>query len=77
MKPNQQELEALLKSMLRLEFQTLTDKFKDSESGIEARINELAIERHIESTKAIADKFPCLWDLVTEMESDLMSELTK
>ena len=75
MKATQQELETLLKSMLRLEFQTLTDKFKDSESGIEARINELAIERHIESTKVIADKFPCLWDLVTEMESDLMSEV--
>jgi hypothetical protein len=69
--------EKLLRDVLRVRFQTLVDRFKDSQSGIEARINEMGIEQFITDTKAIADKFPCLWDLVTEMESDLMSEVTK
>jgi hypothetical protein len=67
--------EKLLRDVLRVRFQTLVDRFKDSQSGIEARINEMGIEQFITDTKAIADKFPCLWDLVNEMESDLMSEV--
>jgi hypothetical protein len=69
--------EKLLRDVLRVRFQSLVDKFKESESGMIARINEMGIEQFITDTKAIADKFPCLWDLVTEMESDLMSEVTK
>ncbi len=38
-------------------------------------MKRMEIDQLINDTKAIADKFPCLWDLVTEMESDLMSEV--
>ena len=35
----------------------------------------MEIRQLIKDTKATAELIPCLWDLVTEMESDLMSEV--
>lgn len=71
--------EKLLRDVLRVRFESLVKEFDTltETSRFMAHIKEKEIQKHITDTKAIADKFPCLWDLVTEMESDLMSELTK
>ena len=67
--------EKLLRDVLRVRFESLVSLFNDAASGIIKRVCKDEIQKHITDTKAIADKFPCLWDLVTEMESDLMSEV--
>jgi len=67
--------EKLLRDVLRVRFQSLVDAMTFACNPIQRVIEERAIKQFITDTKAIADKFPCLWDLVTEMESDLMSEV--
>ena len=69
--------EKLLRDVLRVRFEFLVSLFNDAASEIIKRVCKDEIQKHITDTKAIADKFPCLWDLVNEMESDLMSEVTK
>ncbi len=67
--------EKLLRDVLRVRFQSLVDEMNKATNPISKAIVEAEIEILIMEIKCIADKFPCLWDLVNEMESDLMSEV--
>jgi hypothetical protein len=44
-------------------------------SRFSAHVKEMEIQKLVTDTKILAESFPCLWDLVNEMESDLMSEV--
>ena len=68
--------EKLLRDVLRVRFEFLVKEMKEANNFM-AYIKEVEIIKFIKHTKALAVAIPCLWDLVTEMESDLMSELTK
>jgi hypothetical protein len=64
-----------LKRTTRFYFEYLVKEYKNPENNGLQFFTMMDINDHIKETKVLAESFPCLWDLVTEMESDLMSEV--
>ncbi len=69
--------EKLLRDVLRVRFDSLMKEFNVfiKISRFSAHVKEMEIQKLVTDTKILAESFPCLWDLVNEMESDLMSEV--
>lgn len=69
--------EKLLRSIIRSLFESLVDEYRDLKTSNKfvALVKEKEIQKHISDTQALAQNNPCLWDLVDEMQSDLISEV--